>query len=332
MKNYLKKFDRNIKKDNSGYDIILFGGDRILEKRPFSSLSIFLKKKKLSYISIINPSHAIQRVDKNENLKQHLIKKKINFIIKDKLNHTDLKKLINKETFGLSINSRWKFSKKIIKIFNGKLFNYHAGDLPTERGAGTVTWRIILKKKNKISINIHEINEGFDTGKILKQKKISIKKLGVLPSDHLIETAKIEDKFIRDFVEDFYKKKKFIRKKQDNNESYYWPRLNSDKDGEIDWNWTAEEIVNFIKSFSKPYNGSFSYLAKKKVRILNASFQKSRVKFHSFQNGIIFRLHQNFFYIANRDYVIKIHTKDFLGLKKNYSYYLGKRLYKKINR
>ena len=116
-----------------------------------------------------------------------------------------------------------------------------------------------------------------------------------------------------------------MKKIQKNGKSYYWPRLNSDKDGLINWDWTAKEVVDFIRAFSKPYNGSFSFLNKKKIRIFDAIFVKSKVKFHPFQNGLIFRFHKNYFYIANREHYIKISKKNLLGLNKNPSFYLGKK-------
>ncbi len=116
-----------------------------------------------------------------------------------------------------------------------------------------------------------------------------------------------------------------MKKKQKNLESFYWPKLKSDRDGQINWDWTAEEIVQFIRAFSKPYDGAFSYLGKIKVRIFNASFVKSKIKFHPFQNGLIFKFHKNSFYIASRSHYIKISTENIIGLKKNYFFYLGKR-------
>ena len=60
---------------NCTYEFILFGGDRLSENGPLSKLSIFLKKEKKSYLSIIDPSHAKQKVAKNITLKNFLKKK-----------------------------------------------------------------------------------------------------------------------------------------------------------------------------------------------------------------------------------------------------------------
>ena len=312
-------------KYNNKYDIILFGGDRLLEKGPLSQLSIYLKHKNISYISILYPIHAKKKVAPKLSLRKYLSEKKINYLIIDKVSKLNLKNYLKKNTLGLSINSIWKFTPKTIKNFNGKLYNYHAGDLPTERGAATITWRILLNKHKNLSINIHKIGNDFDTGKIVKKKNISITNKDRLPYQHLKRIEKVEKIFLKEFIMDYIRKRKFMKKTQQNEKSYYWPKLNSEKDGLIDWNWKAKEIVEFIKAFSKPFNGSFSYLNKTKVKIMDAKFLKSDIKFHPFQNGIIFRFYKNNFYIANRDHFIKISKSQIIGLKKRPSFYLGKK-------
>ena len=124
---------------------------------------------------------------------------------------------------------------------------------------------------------------------------------------------------------DYLLKKKFNKKIQENNDSFYWPTLKADINGIINWNWSAKEIVDFIKAFSKPYNGAFCFLQKKKIKILNAEYYKSKIKFHPFQSGIIFRYHNNYFYVASKSHYIKILIKDIIGLKNNPFYYLGKK-------
>ena len=87
----------------------------------------------------------------------------------------------------------------------------------------------------------------------------------------------------------------------------------------------VDEIVNFIKAFSKPYNGAFTFLKGKKIRIFNAEKIKLKENFHPFQNGIIFRHYNFFIYIASGKYAIKISLSDTVGLDKKISQYLGKK-------
>ena len=74
-----------------------------------------------------------------------------------------------------------------------------------------------------------------------------------------------------------------------NDKSTYWPRINSKKNAWINWEWTADEIVSFIKSCSSPYIGAGTFLEKKIVRLKYAQKAKSKIKFHPYQYGIIYK-------------------------------------------
>ena len=208
-------------------------------------------------------------------------------------------------------------------MFKGKLFNYHASDLPSERGAANMSWKILMKKKIDSSICIHQINKDFDEGNIIFKKKVKFN-WNLLPYQNLKFVRNIEHKMIKSFIMKF-QKNKFKSKSQKNSQSMYFPRLNSDKDGKICWDWKADDIILFIKAFSKPFNGAFSYLKNRKVRIFNAKKIKSKIKFHPFQNGIIYKYHKNNFYIASEKNTILISEKDITGIRKNKKYYLGKK-------
>ena len=92
-------------KDLNKYDFILFGGDRVYEKGPISELSIFLKKQNYSYLLIVDRVHAKKKVDIKINLKRYLDKNKINYLIIKSLSELDFKKILKKNTIGLSINA-----------------------------------------------------------------------------------------------------------------------------------------------------------------------------------------------------------------------------------
>ena len=112
--------------------------------------------------------------------------------------------------------------------------------------------------------------------------------------------------------------------KKQNSQDFYWPRLNSDTDGKINWNWNVKDIALFIKAFSHPYNGSFAFINDTKIRIFNAKEIKKK-KFHPYQNGIVFRENTNKIFVANFSGYIEILKKDIKCNKKIRSF-LGKRL------
>jgi methionyl-tRNA formyltransferase len=159
----------------------------------------------------------------------------------------------------------------------------------------------------------------------VSSKKIILPIHAKLPFEHLSIIQKNEKTFLEKFVVNLLKKKKIVKSIQPSHNSFYWPRLNADVDGLINWTWQADEIISFIRAFSKPYNGAYSFLKGNKIRIFNAYKIKTSQKFHSFQSGIIFRYYKNFFYVAVKEYALKILSSDIYGLNKDHSYYLGKR-------
>ena len=306
--------------------IIFFGGDRLRENGPLSLLAEHFTKKKIKIIIITDPIRLKKLSCDGLTFKNHLKKKKLKFYTFNKLNEKKIISLIEKDTYGFSINSTWKFSRNIINAFRGNFYNYHAAEIPLERGAGNISWKILQNNIKKGSINIHAIDQEFDTGGIVAKKKIlfSKKKKVILPVDFLNIIAKNEIIFLKDFLNNMIKKRKFKKIKQKHTESFYWPRLNADKDGRINWSWDIKNIISFIRAFSKPYKGAFTFLGGSKIRIFNAEIDSMKRRFHPYQNGIVFRKDKNYIYISNQKGSIKIRISDILFAKKD-TKFLGKK-------
>jgi methionyl-tRNA formyltransferase len=205
---------------------------------------------------------------------------------------------------------------------NGRLYNYHPANLPDERGSGCLTWKMLQKKFKKNFINIHKVEEDFDTGDIVSSKKIIFKKQDFLPRDYLKLIRAKEQSFLINFINKIQSNKKIVAKKQ-KGEDYYWPSLNADIDGKIDWSWNIEDIVLFIKSFSHPYNGAYSFINSNKIKIFDAKFIK-KTKFHPFQNGLVFRENQREICIAKNYGHIVVKKKNLIS-QKIQKVYLGKK-------
>ena len=297
---------------------IIFGGDRLNEDMPVTYLLNYLKKNKIKYLLVTDPIHLNKPTKSNKSFKKNI--KKFRYISFIKFEKNKILKLIDKNTYGFSLNAIWKFPEEIIKKFNKRLYNYHAADLPGARGAGNVSWKILNDNYKKISINIHYIDKDFDTGDIIQTKKIKLKS-NYLPKDILTSIACAEKSFLIDFINRIIKNKKMVSKKQ-KGEVFYWPRLNSKRDGQINWNWDAKSIVFFIKAFSYPFNGAFSFLNQKKIYIFNAKFIKK--KFHPFTNGLIFKENKKKVFVANSTGYIEIFKRD-LKFRKKMKSFIGKR-------
>ena len=66
----------------------------------------------------------------------------------------------------------------------------------------------------------------------------------------------------------------------------YWPRLNTDAHGYINWSNDVEDIEKFICAFDDPYKGAITYFNDNKIRVKKVFLMKTDGIFHPFQNGI----------------------------------------------
>ena len=306
-------------------NLIIIGKNRYLEKNPFKE--ILKIKKKLNIIVLASEADLKKKNSNNINFKEFLVKEKIQFfLVRNKSEiYKILKKIFNKNknSIMLSVGSSFIFDKKIINYFKNRLFNYHIGYLPFERGGAASTWALMTGRK-QTALTIHKISSGIDKGDIVIQNKFVLNKNDNLKNYY----KKIREKE-KDFFKKFFKilSKKLRYLKQKNNLSIYMPRLETKVHSFINWSWGAQDIVNFINSFDYPYPGARTFLDKKLVILKHAKIEKKLSNFHPFQSGIIFRIENEVCYVACKNYAInvKIFTKN--NNKKIIKKVLGKRLY-----
>ena len=109
--------------------------------------------------------------------KEKAIKNKvIKFNNKSKAEEQILKILIKKEIKLIFLAGFMKIlSKKFIKTFKNKIINIHPSLLPKYKGLNTHE-RVIKNNEKFSGCTIHFVNEKLDSGKIIMQKKVKIRK------------------------------------------------------------------------------------------------------------------------------------------------------------
>jgi methionyl-tRNA formyltransferase len=209
------------------------------------------------------------------------IKDKVKIIQTDKINIKIINFLIkNKTDLIISAGSKFIFKKKFINTFKNKIINFHPSFLPEERGGANFTYRI-LNNQYYAAATAHYVDEGIDTGDIIEQKKIFIKKNDL--ENLFINTYKLYSEIFKKILNN-----KIVKKKQKMQNANYFKKLNSELDGKINWNWDGKYIELFIKAFGRPYKGAFCLINKKKIYILKAKFLKSK-NVHPFLYGKVFK-------------------------------------------
>ena len=158
------------------------------------SLIKFSKKKN----SPINIKLIISNSNKAKGLKYSkaykIQKKVVNFKIKNIAEKKLLNLLAKKKIRFICLAGFMKIlSKKFIKKFSGKIINIHPSLLPKYKGLNT--HQKALKNNDKYSgCTVHYVTDKVDTGKIILQKKIKIKKkdsLNTLTKKVLLEEHKL---------------------------------------------------------------------------------------------------------------------------------------------
>ena len=163
------------------------------------SLIKFSKKKN----SPINIKLIISNTNKAKGLKYSKVYKIQKKVIDFKNKNIAEKKLLNllsKKKIGFICLAGFMkiLSKKFIKKFSGKIVNIHPSLLPKYKGLNT--HQKALKNNDKYSgCTVHYVTGKLDSGKIILQKKVKIKKkdsLNTLTKKVLLEEHKLYPKAI----------------------------------------------------------------------------------------------------------------------------------------
>ncbi len=187
----------------------------------------------------------------------------------------------------ISINCRNIIKKGVIDYFDELIFNLHDSYLPNERGGALNTWRI-LNGINEVGNTLHYLEEGIDTGPIVAQTKTTITKQQPETIDYLMAEKINCEKVLLAFINVIRSNKSITAIKQDNDKSYYYPRLYTEVNGIINWDWDIYSIEKFIRAFSSPYPGAYTYFCEKKIHILKCRIElENEGTFHPFTNGKI---------------------------------------------
>jgi methionyl-tRNA formyltransferase len=163
----------------------------------------------------------------------------------------------------ISINYIFLIEKNLIQIPKILAFNIHGSLLPKYRGRTPHVWSIINNEK-LTGITAHLIDEGCDTGDIIKQIQIIIENDDTGAS--ILKKYESHYYTIVDNVLDKISKNQLVTIEQDNSKATYFGKRTPD-DGLIDWNWHRERIYNWIRAQSFPYPGAFTFYMNDKVII-----------------------------------------------------------------
>ena len=246
--------------------------------------------------NLIKKKYIIQKIflsKKNLNIKiiPFLKKKNFNYEIINEVNNYKIISYIKKYNIDFNIIAGFPyiFKKDLLNAANYATINLHGGRLPEYKGASTLNWQIINGEK-KIGISIIKANEGIDKGNILGFSSFLLKKSYDISDVHHITNnrfAKLLPTVLKKFINN-----KIIFLANIGGKNY---KQRKSSDGLIIWKkMSKEKVFNFVRAITKPYPGAFSYLRKKKSKIIIFKCKPYKCS-AEYRPGFIFNKNDSFF-------------------------------------
>jgi methionyl-tRNA formyltransferase len=132
--------------------------------------------------------------------------------------------------------------------------NVHTSLLPKYRGAAPIQWAL-ANGETETGVTIMKMHAGMDTGPILTQKRTPILPLDDSEALHH-RLAQLGAELLLETIPG-YVAGKILPKLQSANASYA-PKIKKE-DGQIDWNRSAQSILDRLRAFT-PWPGAFTFL------------------------------------------------------------------------
>ena len=281
--------------------VIVFGGS--------SAAYFFISeaiKRGLEVVVITTPFRLSKKIDNKRTFRKALKQENLTLIeVSGKLTNELLLPYIDYQTIGISIVTFWIFNEEIINLFEGKLYNYHGALLPEEKGGGTFTHKI-LSQFYEGGLTIHKVDLNIDTGPIILEKRFQFPKECKKTIDFEEYKEDLEKELLNDFLASVISGEELEEHPQKENDSFYFPLLNTKINGVIDWSWIGRDLDIFIKAFDDPYDGASTRYMGKLVYLKNSEIIRTTRKFHPFQSGIILKKNDKGVYIASVGGILKV--------------------------
>jgi len=262
---------------------ILFGGGEIL-----FLFARELLRRNLETLVITSKRHAEEIITDGDNLKTTLEKAGISLRVVKSLDSGEVTKEITGSAVGFSFGAAWIFKKDFIARFGGKLLNMHCTRLPQNRGGGGYSW-IIMKGESVGARLLHLVDCGIDTGHIVRMEEYVYPPSCRKPVDYHEYNKSHQVRFLTTFIDDAMSGAEFELSVQQECFSSYFPRLNTDIHGFINWQWSTMELERFICAFDDPYKGASTFFEGIRVRVKDCVSMNSDGSFHPFQYGLVYR-------------------------------------------
>ena len=202
----------------------------------------------------------------------------------------DVLKAYNTDIFVVVAYGRL-LTQEILDIPKMLCMNVHGSLLPKYRGAAPVNWAILNGNK-ETGVTIQKMALALDAGDIIAQEKMSIddnENAAQLRKRMALVGAKLLIKVL-----DKKPAVNFSLSPQDESQVTYASKLTKEM-GKIDWNKSAQSIVNQVRGL-QPWPGAYTFYNGKMLKITQATISTEIVG--KFSPGQVIKVGKNGFHVA----------------------------------
>jgi methionyl-tRNA formyltransferase len=208
------------------------------------------------------------RFDQNDKvLKDYASKHKIPFMTSENINGSEFLGIPEVDECDIFV------SMSFDQIFHKKTFskpplgtiNCHAGKLPFYRGRSVLNW-VLINDEPEFGITVHYVDDGIDTGDIIKQKCFAI-----TDDDNYCTLLERASHGCAEMLEEVLPA--FLSKEVDripqrsiHPHGFYCTRR-GEGDEAMDWNMTSRQVFNFVRGICPPGPSARCLLNEKQVMI-----------------------------------------------------------------
>lgn len=267
--------------------VVLLGGcDLLLE------IARWCRSEEIPVLIITSPRHANELIEKGKTLQEILTKENNQWMVATNIEGSKVENFLGdlQNSFCLCVGNAWSFNERVIKnLFKGKLTDLHGTRLPQNRGGAIFSWQIMMG--NKLGFcQLHLVNDGENTGDIIKTEEFLYPASCRTPKDYQVLYNQKNLKFVTNFIKKIREQSITINTQpQTEYLSTFFPRLNTDEHGWINWNDDIIQLDRFICAFDEPYAGAKCLWRNETVFIKSVSVDFSDASFHAYQSGIVYR-------------------------------------------
>ena len=229
----------------------------------------------------------------------------IDLFIEKNINDISFQEKLKKYNCDLFVSMSFDqiFKKETFNIPKKGTINCHAGKLPLYRGRNILNWALINGEK-EFGITVHFVDEGIDTGDIIKQETHEI----TLKDNYktLLEKAYINcPKLLIKAIDSIYYSNYTLISQPLGPQYGFYCCKRKIGDEVINWNQSSLNIFNFIRALTYPGPAARTEIEGNEIKILESDLINNAPNYIGIPGTLLFK-DENGFLVKTQDSFVRI--------------------------